>query len=958
MASNPQRFFLLQVNSNSVTNKRDELENLLRKFGPDVAIAINDTRLQGRREPRINGFKWVRRDHPSGTRVAGGVAFLVPSSLKYRTINNTENLKETLIIELDLDGGRKIRIGTVYLHPGEKIKRDHFLKLEENSRGIDLLALMGDFNARVGLLENECTDQKGEKILTLAEEFNYELVNEAEPTYISSSHGALSAIDLTLIRKRSNISHSWYIGPTIGSDHLPTVLELGGGRRDTRRKRIHWAKLREGLGQLNYEEIHNDKHSIDSAIKSMEGKIRVEIDKNTRWRKVDKFSGIKLSDKTSNLISIRRKLLNLRIKEEKEGNETNEIRKALNQANKQMKIELKKDRDSHDTIRAKNILTESDLGRRWKLFREFEGGTSKVAHSGGIENRAGELVTEEEDLVELHAERLEETHSFPNNALFDEDWKEEVEAEVEAWETELEPTIGVPSASTPELETITQEEVIDALKNKNNKSAAGIDGINYKILKHGGPALMLFLASLFNLLFSTGYFPDSWKEASIKMLPKEGKDKTKVNSYRPISLTSCVSKLYETIIKTRLEKKLSRIMKDNIEQAGYKKKRGSQEHLVHLTEQIHYAFKTRKCVAAAFLDVRGAFDRVWAGGLIFKLNKAGLARNLLRTVHGFMTGRRLRVVSGPHTSRYIHMKAGTPQGAVLSPCLFNFFVSDLRERLGAGVQLVQFADDIALWATSNDPREAEKALQIGLDEIAKWTLKWRVELCPDKTQSILFTRCPSHHTRELKVSIYGKEIKEKQEIRFLGVLLDNRLNLLKYRAELINRVKHKCSIIKKLAAKSRWSNSNEMAKFYKTLVPPTWFYGSVLFAQKEGSFWDPFKKIEGETIRSMTGLPPNCSYSLACDNISIKEAESLLKEGAKKRLRNILINSPFGHKILDLQNVVSETNEFYKSPVGGLLEPREREELREEICRRMEAELEEWREEEREEAATQRLSLD
>ena len=67
--------------------------------------------------------------------------------------------------------------------------------------------------------------------------------------------------------------------------------------------------------------------------------------------------------------------------------------------------------------------------------------------------------------------------------------------------------------------------------------------------------------------------------------------------------------------------------------------------------------------------------------------------------YGFLTGRLLKVKVGEAISTKIKMEAGTPQGAVLSPTLFNIFMDDLVDCLNydQSIKLAQYADDIAIW---------------------------------------------------------------------------------------------------------------------------------------------------------------------------------------------------------------------------------------------------------------------
>ena len=379
-------------------------------------------------------------------------------------------------------------------------------------------------------------------------------------------------------------------------------------------------------------------------------------------------------------------------------------------------------------------------------------------------------------------------------------------------------------------------------------------------------------------MLTTGVFPDSWKKATIKMLHKKGKEITEASSYRPISLTSCMSKLYETVIRTRLIKRLSRLKEENIHQAGYKKNRSAQEHLLRLSEDISEGFMKRQSTIAVFLDVQGAFDKVWSNGLIYKLIQVGLPKYLLRLIASFLKNRQLSVKSGSKISRTVEMECGTPQGCVLSPLLYNFLVDDLKDKLGKDIRIAQYADDVCVWVTEACPRIAEWKLQKALKEIDAWTRKWRVTLAPEKTNLVVFSRCSTHQRMKINLELGGKILQEKSEARLLGVLFDNRLSWQKYREELLRRVGHKIWVLKKLSAKSRWTRPDVALKFFDAIIVPVWTYGSLLFSSNSEEFWKGFRSCHGEAIKSFARLPKNSSYENACDTLHQEEMDKKLKE--------------------------------------------------------------------------------
>ena len=162
-------------------------------------------------------------------------------------------------------------------------------------------------------------------------------------------------------------------------------------------------------------------------------------------------------------------------------------------------------------------------------------------------------------------------------------------------------------------------------------------------------------------MLSIGYFPSDWKCVMVTMVGKKGKDLSHSKNWRPISVLPCIGKLYESIIKICFEKNCTS-EDHNHSQAGYKPGRSCQEHLVRLTQRIHEAFKSGECVAAAFLDVQSAFDKVWSQGVYYKLLKSGLPIYIIRIIACFLRHRTLLVKQGQHYSEEVLMEAGTPQG--------------------------------------------------------------------------------------------------------------------------------------------------------------------------------------------------------------------------------------------------------------------------------------------------------
>ena len=162
------------------------------------------------------------------------------------------------------------------------------------------------------------------------------------------------------------------------------------------------------------------------------------------------------------------------------------------------------------------------------------------------------------------------------------------------------------------------------------------------------------------------------------MVPKPGKDLSSGKNYRPISLLSCIGKLFERLLAGRINKYLESKGLFNKNQSGYRRGKMSSDHLLRLIEESHESFREGKVRAALFLDAEAAFDTCWHDGLRYKLREGlGLPDRLVRVLSSFLTDRTLQVVEQGLFSRVINLRAGTPQGSCLSPLIYIISVNDL-----------------------------------------------------------------------------------------------------------------------------------------------------------------------------------------------------------------------------------------------------------------------------------------
>ena len=236
-----------------------------------------------------------------------------------------------------------------------------------------------------------------------------------------------------------------------------------------------------------------------------------------------------------------------------------------------------------------------------------------------------------------------------------------------------------------------------------SSTATGPDKVAYPMLKHIIRSGMDFLLHIFNLSWSSHFFPFIWKTSYIIPIHKMRKPLDSPASFRPISLTSCISKLFERIIPSRLLFFLESNSILSPRQAGFRPGRSTLDQILYLSQSISDGFnKTRpgSRMILSTIDFSKAFDSVCHPALFHKLILAGLPPCFARWTQSFPSDRHACVVYQNHKSRSFRLRRGVLQGSVLGPVLFSHFVNDLPASLPSSVSCSLYADDLYIWSFS------------------------------------------------------------------------------------------------------------------------------------------------------------------------------------------------------------------------------------------------------------------
>jgi len=400
------------------------------------------------------------------------------------------------------------------------------------------------------------------------------------------------------------------------------------------------------------------------------------------------------------------------------------------------------------------------------------------------------------------------------------------------------------------LNFLTPYVILNIVKNFPNK-APGQDKITAIMLKKSSFKIILQIYYIIRSSVLLGYFPQIWKTALVLAFPKPGKAQTSPASYRPISLLSVCSKIYERILYIQITKHLQ---SNNIiinEQFGFRPRHSTVAQLLRITEYIALELNKKRYVAMVLLDLQKAFDSVWHQGLLYKLHCIGIPEYIIRIIHSYLSDRRFTVSFGGEKSSPRAVEAGVPQGSVLGPILFNIFINDLPKSRTTG--LAVYADDTAVFTSSWSTALFGRRLQTYVDAISQFFMDWKMTINPDKSEAIVFTR--RRHELPPPIQILGHSVPWKGKVKYLGIMLDSGLH---WKLAILDRVSKAMISFRTLYPLiNRKSTLNVKFKLllYKMCARSALLYAAPVWAPASQTYLNNLQVIQNKFLRVILNVP-------------------------------------------------------------------------------------------------------
>ena len=366
------------------------------------------------------------------------------------------------------------------------------------------------------------------------------------------------------------------------------------------------------------------------------------------------------------------------------------------------------------------------------------------------------------------------------------------------------------------------DQIYKLLHSLNIKKSPGPDNISPILLKTLKSEITFIMAAIFTKILQTGDIPSSFKKAHIVPIYKKD-DKTNPLNYRPVSLTSLCSKLFEKITQLII---MNHLITHNILthcQHGFRPGFSTVTQLINVIDNITQALDNNHRVDCIVTDFSKAFDVVPHSLLLLKCSNYGIRGVLLKIIENFLRGRTQQVKVDGVLSNETEVLSGVPQGTVLGPLLFLIYINDLPFNISYMAKL--FADDCMLYRTVKTPADTT-SLQNDLDTVSAWCEKWKMPLNILKCSVIHFSKKLNEILPQY--TLQNDILKPSTDIKYLGVTLNEKMNWKTHVTNTTNKAQKVINLIKRNFYKS---SSDTKILCYNTLVRPTLEYAS--------SAWSP-----------------------------------------------------------------------------------------------------------------------
>ena len=761
------------INIQSVGNKTIKINSLINELDLDILMLtetwlcnnISDSSKIKEMTPKLHNFYHKPRENKLG----GGVGIFIKKSFTKVQLMNTINFSSFEYLDVKITSVNKnIRIILIY-RPPNKSKNEFIEELSdlietfEDTRNI---VLCGDFNLHI---DNQ-NDTYVKRFTDILE--NNDLINKVNSPTSIGSH----IIDLVIHNKRGGITSNIEIEPEclISPTHKLITFEIDTKKTENIKKKIIY-RNKDNFDAKNFiDECTNEISRMNMNCECEErSHQREQICVTCHTEKSKKIMLTKYNERCPE----NEKTITVRERAKWYNSELNEVKKQK----RKMEYKWKRNKTIENWNNFKKTRNEYNKLIEVNKKRYYNGTFQKEKNSKELHKNLEELLglKKEKILPENMKDRKTLANEFVN---FFENKVEKICIEIARESATICPSMPYveynklkkfEKLSMRDFERILKRIKITYCENDPCPISDIHNAENYSKIKD------LYL-EITNKSLEHSEFPKSEKLACIKPGYKGKGDKNSLNSYRPISNLSFLSKIIEFAVHEQSWSHLSSQKIIPEEQSAYRENHSTETTNCAIMNDMIEITRNGDCGILIMLDLSAAFDTVDHDYLLEDLKTVGFEEDALRWYESYLRDREVTVIIEKSRSITKKLTKGVPQGSVLGPMLFSIYTRELAWILKRhDIKYKLYADDTQFYIPAKSIQDAERKIESIMKDIKSWMVKKKLKLNEEKTECMLFGRKNSlkkfDHVNRIKIGTTTIEIVKK--VKDLGVYIDKELKL-------------------------------------------------------------------------------------------------------------------------------------------------------------------------------------
>ena len=295
-------------------------------------------------------------------------------------------------------------------------------------------------------------------------------------------------------------------------------------------------------------------------------------------------------------------------------------------------------------------------------------------------------------------------------------------------------------------------------------------------------------------------------------------------------------------------------------QTGFRKGHSTSINLRRLFSSTYFESTigvSKRPTVSVFFDAKKAFDTVWHEGLLCKMAKDGIPAQIIRFIGNWLLERQLNVRIGKECSEYVLLRSGVPQGSVISPLLWNYWLGDCPAVQNAHAYSALYADDVALWVSYPNIHKLMKIANEEIRHLVDWIRGKRLVFTNTKTMAMV-THVNKKQREKVKVHQLFMDEQAKEVIAWqsqavlLGVLFHESGS---FGPHIANKVRQANARVRTLWRFNKVINGDKLYKVYKAAIEPILTYGTE-------AFYESINEILAKKLLSTEFNAIRCCYRL------------------------------------------------------------------------------------------------